>query len=40
MNTNFDYAEIKEDKYMRFVVTNLRGHASLWWDGVQEERTL
>ena len=25
---------------MRFVVTKLRGNASLWWDGVQEERTL
>ena len=31
---------MKEDKKVRFVVTKLRGHASLWWDGVQEERIL
>jgi hypothetical protein len=31
---------VKEDKQVRFVVTRLRGHASLWWDGVQEERIL
>ena len=40
MNKHFDYAEVKEDRQLRFVVTKLRGHASLWWDGVQEERIL
>ena len=40
MNKHFDFAEVKEDKQVRFVVTRLRGHASLWWDGVQEERNL
>ena len=40
MKKQFDYAKVKEDKQVRFVVTKLRGHASLWWDGVQEERTL
>ena len=40
MNKHFDYAEVKEDRQVRFVVTKLRGHASLWWDGVQEERIL
>ena len=30
----FDYAEVKEDMQVRFVVTRSRGHASLWWDGV------
>jgi hypothetical protein len=40
MNKHFDFAEVKEDKQVIFVVTRLRGHASLWWDGVQEERIL
>ena len=40
MNKHFDFAEVKEDKQVRFVVTRLRGNASLWWDGVQEERIL
>ena len=40
MNKHFDYAKVKEDRQVRFVVTKLRGHASLWWDGVQEERIL
>ena len=40
MNKHFDYAEVKEEKKVRFVVTKLRGHASLWWDGVQKERIL
>ena len=40
MNKNFDYTEVNEDKKVRFVVTKLRGNASLWWDGVQEETIL
>ena len=40
MNKHFDYTEVKEDMQVRFIVTRLRGHASLWWDGVQEERIL
>ena len=31
MNKHFDYVEMKEDRQVRFVVTRLRGHASLWW---------
>ena len=38
MNKQFDNAEVKEDMQVLFIVTRLRGHASLWWDGVQEER--
>ena len=34
MNKHFDYAEMKEDKQVRLVVPRLRGHPSLWWDGV------
>ena len=40
MNKHFDYAEVKEDRKVRFVVTRLRGNASLWWDGMQEDRIL
>ena len=40
MNKHFNFAEVKEDKQVRFAVTRLRVHASLWWDGVQEERIL
>lgn len=38
MNKCFDYDEISEDKKVKFAVTKLKGHAALWWDGVQAER--
>ena len=38
MNKHFDYVEVKEDKQVRFVVTKLRGHASLWWDSMCKRR--
>jgi len=38
MDKHFDFAEIPEDKKVKFVVTRLKGHALLWWDGVQAER--
>ena len=34
----FEYGEVEEDKRVILAVTRLRGHASLWWDSVQEER--
>ena len=40
MNKQFNYAEVKEDKQVRFAVMRLSENASLWWDGVQEERIL
>lgn len=40
MNKHFDFAEVKEDKQVRFVVTRPKEHAFLWWDGVQVERIL
>ena len=40
MNKHFDYVEVKEERKYIFVVTRLRGNASLWWDGVKEERIL
>ena len=38
MDKNFNFAEIPEDKKVKFAVTRLKGHAFLWWDGVQVER--
>ena len=38
MNKCFDYEEMGEDKRVKFAVTRLKGHAALWWDGVQAER--
>ena len=29
LNKHFDYAEVKEDKKLRFVITKLSGNASL-----------
>ena len=40
MNKHYDFAKVKEDKQVIFVVTRLRGHVSLWSDGVQEKRIL
>ena len=34
----FEYEDIEEYKKVRFVVTKMKGHASLWWDSVQAER--
>ena len=38
MDKHFDFAEMPEDKKVKFAVTRLQGHALLWWDGVQAER--
>ena len=35
MNKFFDYEEMSEDKKVKFAVTKMKGHAALWWDGVQ-----
>ena len=34
----FEYDEVEENKKVKFVVTRLKGQASLWWDNVQAER--
>lgn len=34
----FEYKEIEEDKWVKFVVTRLKFHVALWWDNVQAER--
>ena len=38
MEKFFDYEETKDEKKVKFAVTKLKGHAALWWDGVQAER--
>ena len=34
MEKHFDYAKFPKDKKVKFVMTRLKGHTSLWWDGV------
>ena len=38
MEKFIDYEEMEDEKKVKFVVTKLKGHATLWWDGVQVER--
>jgi hypothetical protein len=38
MDKHFDFSKVLEDKKVKFAVTRLKGHALLWWDGVQVER--
>jgi hypothetical protein len=35
---HFDYDEVLDEKKVQFEVKNMKGHALLWWDGVQAER--
>ena len=34
MEKIFDYDETSEERKVKFVVTRLKGHASLWWNGM------
>ena len=34
----FAYEELEEGKRVKFVVTKLKGHATIWWDVVQAKR--
>ena len=38
MDKFVDYDETNDEKKVKFAVTKLKGHASLWWNGVQTER--
>ena len=38
LDTYFDYEDIEDDKKVRHVVTRLKGHATLWWDELQDDR--
>ena len=35
MEKLFDYEEMEEEKKVKFVVTRLKGHTTLWRDGVR-----
>lgn len=34
----FEYEEIEEEKKIKFVVTSLKGHATIWWERLQVDR--
>jgi hypothetical protein len=38
LDTYFDYEDVEEDKKVKHAVTRLRGHATLWWDELQDDR--
>jgi hypothetical protein len=38
LDTYFDYEDVEEDKKVRHAVTRLKGHATLRWDKLQEDR--
>ena len=38
MEKCFEHEKIDENKGVKFAVTRLKGHTTLWWDNVQDER--
>lgn len=38
LDTYFDYEDFHEEKKVKFVVTKLRVHEYIWWDGVQDKK--
>jgi hypothetical protein len=38
MDKYFDFEEIEDKKKVRFAVTKLKRHASIWWDELQISR--
>jgi hypothetical protein len=38
LDTYFDYEDVEEEKKVKHVVTRLKGHATLWWDELQDDR--
>eukprot|EP00253_Pinus_taeda_P016056 PITA_16056 len=38
MDKYFECEEVSEDRRVKFAATKLKGHASLWWDSVHNER--
>jgi hypothetical protein len=38
MDKYFDYEDIEEENMVRHAVKRLKGHATLWWDELQDER--
>jgi hypothetical protein len=38
LDTYFDYEDVEEDKKVKHAIMRLKGHATLWWDGLQANR--
>jgi hypothetical protein len=38
MDKYFDYEEIDEEKEVKHAITRLKGHATLWWYEIQDDR--
>jgi hypothetical protein len=38
MDKHFDYEYVDEEKKVKHAITRLKGHATLWWDELQDER--
>ena len=38
MHKYFDYEVIDEAERVKFIAIKLRGHVSIWWDGVQVKK--
>ena len=38
MEKYFDYEDVDGDKMVRHVVARIKGHTTLWWDELQDER--
>jgi hypothetical protein len=38
MENYFNYEDVEEEKKVRHVVSRLKGHATLWWDELQDDR--
>jgi hypothetical protein len=38
MDKYFDYEDVDEEKRVRHAVTIIKGHETLWWDELQDER--
>jgi hypothetical protein len=38
MEKYFDYEDVDEEKKVKYVVTRLKGHATLWWNELQDGR--
>jgi hypothetical protein len=38
MDKYFNYEDADEERRVRHVITRIKGHATLWWDELQDER--
>jgi hypothetical protein len=38
MEKHFNYEDVDEEKNVKKAVTMLKGHATLWWDELHDER--